>query len=144
MTTLAKYFADLRATAELSYSEVAAKCKAGKKTLSRHVVWKLENGKPIKADTLGLILHKGLGIPKDDEAYTQAFALWSSEQAKTMNAPDLRHAIEGLQIKGNTQFKAFAHEVVMLAARVPEEDRPAVLEALRTVPALKLWLASRK
>jgi transcriptional regulator with XRE-family HTH domain len=144
MTTLAKYFADLRATAELSYSEVAAKCKVGSKKLSRHVIWKIENGKPIKADTLAIVLKKGLGIPEDDEAYIEAFAHWSAAQSKTSTAPDVQKAIAALQLKGNAHFKAFAVELVSLASKVADEDLPAVLEALRHVPALKLWLQSRK
>lgn len=144
MQTLAKHFAALRAEAEYSYADVAQRCRTGKKTFSRHVVWKVENGKPIKADTLAVILRRGLGIPENDEAYIEAFALWSAEQSKSMSAPTMRHAIEGIRLRGDAKTKAFAAAALELLVRVPDDDRSAVLEALQAVPALKLWLASRK
>ena len=144
MTTLAKYFADLRAAADLSYSEVAKKCRIGKKTLSRHVVWKIENGKPVKADTLALVLHRGLGIPRDDEVYLEAIALWSAGQSKTATAPDLRATMARMKLGNDKAFAAFAKDVLAVLADVPAGDRSACLEALRALPALKLWLASRK
>lgn len=143
-TPLAKYFADLRAAAELSYSDVAKKCRSGKSKLSRHVVWKLENGKPIKASTLAIILNRGLGIPEHDEAYTEAFALWSASQAKTTSAPALRQAMARVKRVSDKAFTAFAGDVLALLRDLPPSDRPAILEALRAIPALKLWLASRK
>jgi len=140
MKTLAKYFADLRAAADLSYSEVAAKCGG----LSRHVVWKLENGKPIKAVTLGVILNKGLGIPKDSKTYAEAFALWSAGMAHTNTGPDVTATLGRLKLGSDKQFQAFAASVVDLLRDVPASDRPKVLEALGAIPALKLWLLSRK
>lgn len=140
MKTLAHYFAKLRADADLSYEDVAKKCKG---TISRHVVWKLENGKPVKADTLGTIL-RGLGLRQTDRAYLEAFALWSAEQSHTLPSPDLEAAMKRMRQTDDRQFNEFAREVLTLASQAPASDRKAILEALGNLPALKLWLASRR
>jgi transcriptional regulator with XRE-family HTH domain len=135
---LAEHLANLRRLSKLSVAEVAK--KAG--DLSPHAVWKAERGGSIKAETLATILRRGYGLTETDPAYVAAFAHWAAGRGKVAG-PAIGAAWAVIEDEQDRQLQAFANQVIALLMNLPPEDRPAVLEALRHVPQLKLWLASR-
>jgi DNA-binding XRE family transcriptional regulator len=69
--TLATAFAELRQQSGLSMLAVANKCD-----ISETTVWKLENGRSTRWETVHLILTVGMNIPDRTERYAAFQALW--------------------------------------------------------------------
>lgn len=135
--TLAQFFTKRMTDAKMSLRDIAKRAKVDPST-----PWKITNGRPVRAATLGRLL-RALGLKETDDAYTEAFALWSTEQSQI---PE--QAMKLATTKSRTKhFRAtedFLIEVVARAKKVTEGDRAIVLEALDRIDGLKLWMESTR
>jgi transcriptional regulator with XRE-family HTH domain len=137
---LAHYFSTLRTDAKLSLREVAQKSRP---KLDASVIWKIENGRSVKAKTLGQAL-RALGLHDTDEAYSKAFALWSTAQAQTLPHATVDHALTKIRRANKRAFDLALERIAAALQRTPEEDWPAMIEAVENPAALKLWLESTR
>jgi len=69
--TLATAFAELRQQSGLSMLAIANKCD-----ISETTVWKLENSRSVRWETVHLILTIGMGVHAGTDRYTAFQALW--------------------------------------------------------------------
>lgn len=68
---LAQRFAEAREAKSLSMLATANKCD-----LAETTVWKIENGRSVRWETVHLVLTAGLGIPAGTKDYEAFHALW--------------------------------------------------------------------
>lgn len=136
--TLARYFASLRNDSGLSLRALASRSK---EITSFSSLSKIERGVPIRAKTLGLAL-RTLGFSERDPQYIQAFALWSTEQAKTLPHAVVDQGINRVRTGQDRSMARILHRAETALRAMPETDRDAAVRALEHPEALKLWLAS--
>lgn len=75
MKTLAETFAQLRKNRRVTLLETAKKCD-----LAEATVWKVENGRSIRWETVHLILTVGFNIQPDTKAYNEYHRLWMEDR----------------------------------------------------------------
>lgn len=138
--TLSRLFSKLRHNAGMSLREVG---KRARPRIDATTILKIEKGRPVRAQTLASAL-RALGLQEKDEAYVEAFALWSMEQAGTLTLESVDRGIARAKSANNRAFQRVVDRVVVALRKMPETDWPAILEALDHPEALKLWLQSRK
>jgi hypothetical protein len=137
--TLARFFAKLRHDAGMSLRAVASRTKP---RMDPSTVLKIEKGRKVKAATLGQAL-RAMGLKENDGAFLEAFALWSSEQSQ-IPVEIVERANGKSRGKNAREIESFLVDVVAIAKKVPETDRPLFLEAIAQPEALKLWLQSTR
>lgn len=135
---LAKFFVSLRTDRDLTLRDIAKKSKP---KIDHTTLWKIENGKPVRASTLGNAL-RAIGLSEKDDAYVEAFALWSTEQAGTLPVTTVDRSIEKVKRGNQRAFDKAIDRAAAALQAMPEEDWPLVLEALERPEALKLWIQS--
>jgi hypothetical protein len=138
--TLARFFIGLRSKAGLSLRAVGKKCKP---ELDAVTVWKIETGRPVRAATLAQILH-AIGLDERDNAYLEAFAYWSTEQAGTLAHARVAPSMTRARKKNDREFDKLVTAATAALRQVPDRDRPVIVEALGHPAALVLWMQSRK
>lgn len=138
--TLARFFIKLRSDAGLSLRAVAMKSKP---RLDPTTLWKIENGKPVRAVTLGQAL-RAIGLKEKDDAYVEAFSLWSMEQSQTLTLEAVDRGLSRARGANAKAFQAIIDKIATALRKMPEGDWPAVLEAAEHPAALKLWLESAR
>ena len=136
--TLARFFAKLRNDAGMSLRDVARKARP---TLDPTTPWKVENSRPIRAKSLGTLL-RALGLTERDEAYVTAFALWSSEQSKTLAHGRVEAGMTRETTKNDRTLARAVERATAALRNMPEADWPGVLHALERPEALRRWLQS--
>ena len=93
--TLAKYFDRLRNESGLSLREIGQKARP---KLNPTTLWKICQGRPVKADTLGVAM-RALGYTERDQTYLEAFALWSTGKAKNLPHEAVGKSLAALRVK---------------------------------------------
>ena len=138
--TLARFFSKLRSEAGLSLRAVGLRAKP---KMDATTLWKIESGRPVRAKTLGQALH-AVGLTEAYPAYVKAFALWSTEQAKTLPMDRINLGIASVRRINNRALDAALKRACKALVAMPDTDWPIVLDAIEQPAALKLWMQARK
>ena len=107
--TLATAFAEMRQQSGLSMLAVANKCDIAETT-----VWKLENGRSVRWETVHLILTIGLGIAAGTERYAAFQALWvkaRQEMAESQTADFGTKRLPDHAAAAVRKFRALVHDL---------------------------------
>jgi hypothetical protein len=132
--TLARFFLRLRNDARMSQRDVG---RASRPRLDATAVWKIENGRPVRAATLAQAL-RAVGLKEADADYVQAFALWSTEQAGTLPLATVDRGIDRVRTANGRAFNDALNRAAAALQAMPETDWPIALAALEQPAALKL------
>lgn len=132
MSDLADMFAKLRETRGLSQAEVARRSSVDKST-----VWKLEQGRSIRAPTLRQICMDGLGLGDESSEYKRLLALWTMEQGNVQF--DLR-SIGRAKHSRQRELDRLADDVAAILDELPVGERKAIVRALADPGARRVLL----
>lgn len=138
--TLARYFDRLRHESGLSLRAIGARARP---KLDAATIWKIANGRPVKAATLGTAL-RALGYSERDPTYIEAFALWSTDRSGNLPLEAVGAGMDAARKKNNKEFSLTLDRLANALRNMPEEDWPILIEAAQRPTALKLWLQSTK
>lgn len=107
--TLGEAFADLRGKSHLAMLDVANHCD-----LSEAVVWKLERDRPVRWETVHLILTQGVNVPVGSAKYQAMHKLWLAQRQEHAEAKTPEHAAKTLSkhaVEATRKFRNLIREL---------------------------------
>lgn len=126
--TLGMLFGEMRAASELSMLAVGEKCG-----LSESTVWKVERDRPVRWETVHLILAKAFNIRPLNDEYQAFNLLWMKQHAETANAQPEGHASKTLSKHAVEATRKFRNLVRDLD---PAETKTVLAAAQRSAAKL--------
>lgn len=134
--TLARYFLKLCSDAEMTnMHEIARRAKIDPST-----PWKIKEGRPVRASTLGKVL-TALGYTPKDLEYRQAFALWGAEVVGDAHGAAMNAGAATIGARGTAAERIVARFTEALRS-IPRSEWPLLDRALSQPESLVLWLRS--
>ena len=113
--TLGEAFADLRGKSHMAMLDVANHCD-----LSEAVVWKLENDRPVRWETVHLILTQALEVKPESAKYQAIHRLWLAQRQEHADAKTPEHAAKTLSkhaVEATRKFRNLIRELDPAQAR---------------------------
>lgn len=134
--TLARYFLKLCSDADMTNMHEIAR-RAG---IDPSTPWKIKEGRPVRAKTLGKVL-TALGYKPKDEEYRQAFALWGAEVVGDAHGASMAAGAAKMGNNGSASERLVARFAEAIR-EIPRSDWPLLDRALAQPESLVLWLKS--
>lgn len=100
--TLPKAFAELREAKGMTLIQIAKKCD-----LAESTIWKIENGRSIRWETVHLVLAIAFNVQPGTSAYESFNHLWQAERQKMAEAQGEDFAVQKLSSHAAGAVKKF-------------------------------------
>jgi transcriptional regulator with XRE-family HTH domain len=111
--TLAEAWVKLREKRGVSQREIGRICN-----LSNATAWKVENGKPLRWETLHTMLQDGMGVRYGSPDYEKIHRLWMEARGHKADARPVTHAKRNPNLDVLKAVSAFRRKIAKLT---PEE-----------------------